>query len=197
VLNDLLLRLRAFFKGAAVDREIDEELRFHVDRQIESYITAAIAAVHPDLVLAFRPLPDQVRDTLIQERLLATLSGFFGALALLLAGLGLYGITAYTVRRRRRNEIGIRMALGAASASVIRMILSRVVVLVVSGLLIGALASAWASRFVASLLYGVEPHDVATLAGASILLAAISALAGWLPARRAARIDPAVVLRES
>jgi putative ABC transport system permease protein len=159
-------------------------------------VAAAIAAVHPDLVLAFTPLADQVRATMIQERLLAMLSGFFGALALLLAGLGLYGITAYTISRRR-NEIGIRMALGAPSSNVIRLVLTRVVVLVVLGLLIGAAASAWGSRLVASLLYGVDPHDLWTLIGASSLLAAISALAGWLPARRAARIDPAAVLRES
>ena len=136
-----------------------------------------------------------MRDTLIQEGLLATLSGLVGALALLLAGLGLYGITAYTVSRRR-NEIAIRMALGAAPAGVVGLILTRVIVLVVLGLVIGSAASAWASRFVASLLYGIEPHDLATLAGASSLLAAISALAGWLPARRAASIDPAAVLRE-
>jgi putative ABC transport system permease protein len=159
-------------------------------------ITAAIAVVDPNLVLTFRPLADQVRDTLIQERLLATLSGFFGVLALLLAGLGLYGITAYTVSRRR-NEIGIRMALGATPAGIIRLILTRVCILVVLGIVIGSAASAWASRFVASLLYGIEPHDLVTLAGASSLLAAISALAGWLPARRAARIDLAAVLRES
>jgi putative ABC transport system permease protein len=159
-------------------------------------IAAAIAAVHPDLVLTFRLLGDQVKDTLIQERLLATLSAFFGALALLLAGLGLYGITAYTVSRRR-NEIGIRMALGAPPAGVIRLVLTRVFVLVVLGLVIGGAASAWGSRLVASLLYGIEPHDLGTLVGASSILAAICALAGWLPARRAARIDPAAVLRES
>ncbi len=163
---------------------------------IAKSVGAAIVAVHPDLVLTFRPLKDQVSATLVQERLLAMLSGFFGALALLLAGLGLYGITAYTISRRR-SEIGIRMALGATPAGVIGFVLTRLIVLLALGLIVGGTASAWASRFVASLLYGVEPHDLGTLLSASAVLAAVAALAGWLPARRAARIDPAVVLRES
>ena len=156
---------------------------------------AAIATVNPDLVLSFQPLDDQVSATLIQERLLATLSGFFGATALLLAGLGLYGVTSYAVSRRR-NEIGIRMALGAAPAGVIRLVLARVLTLVMAGGLLGVLGSVWASRFVATLLYGLEPHDPPTLIGAAALLAAVAAVAGYLPARRAARIDPAAVLRE-
>jgi ABC-type antimicrobial peptide transport system permease subunit len=159
-------------------------------------IAAAIGNVNPDLVLTFRRLADQVNATLIQERLLAMLSGFFGVLALLLAGLGLYGITSYAVSRRR-GEIGIRMALGAAPGGVIRLVLTRVLILVSLGVLIGGVASALASSFVATLLYGLEPHDPATLIGSAGLLAAAAGLAGWLPARRAARIDPAAVLRES
>jgi putative ABC transport system permease protein len=124
------------------------------------------------------------------------LAGFFGALALLLAGLGLYGVTSYAVSRRR-SEIGIRMALGAAPEAVIRLVLSRVSMLVGLGILIGAGMSSWASQFVATLLYGLEPRDPATLVGSAAVLAAVGAIAGWLPARRASRIDPAVVLRDS
>jgi putative ABC transport system permease protein len=159
-------------------------------------VAAALTAVNHDLTLTFRSLAKIVDESLAQERLLATLSGFFGGLALLLAGLGLYGLTAYAVARRR-SEIGIRMALGAAPASVIRLVLSRVTVLVALGVLVGAGVSLWASKFVASLLYGLEPRDPTTLIGAAVTLAAVGALAGWLPAWRASRIDPADVLRES
>ena len=159
-------------------------------------VTAAIATVDPNLALTFRPLSDQVNASLAQERIVAMLSGFFGALALLLAGLGLYGVTSYAVTRRRA-EIGIRMALGAAPAGVVRLVLSRVALLVGLGILVGAGASVWLSTFVSTLLYGLQPRDPATLAGAAITLAAVGALAGWLPAYRASRIDPATVLRDS
>jgi putative ABC transport system permease protein len=153
-------------------------------------------AVNPDLTLTFHPLADQVNESLAQDRLVAMLSGFFGALALLLAGLGLYGVTAYAVARRHA-EIGIRMALGAAPAAIVRLVLRRVSTLVGLGVTIGAGVSLWASKFVASLLYGLEPRDMTTLVGATITLAAVGALAAWLPARRASRVDPAHVLRES
>jgi putative ABC transport system permease protein len=159
-------------------------------------IAAAVNGVHPDLALTFRPLSDQVNASLAQERIVAMLSGFFGALALLLAGLGLYGVTSYAVTRRR-TEIGIRMALGAEPAGVVRLVLSRVSVLIGIGVAAGAGISVWASKFVASLLYGLEPRDPATLIGAAVTLAAIGAMAGWLPAYRASRIDPAEVLRDS
>lgn len=126
---------------------------------------------------------------------LIMLSGFFGALALLLAGIGLYGVTSYAVSRRR-TEIGIRMALGADAGGVVRLVLRRVAVLVGIGVILGTGISIWASRFVGTLLYGLEPRDPTTLIGAALVLATIGALAGWLPARRAARIDPAEALRQ-
>jgi putative ABC transport system permease protein len=158
--------------------------------------TLALHGVNRDLVLTFRPVADQVNESLAQDRLVAMLSGFFGALALLLAALGLYGITWYAVARRR-TEIGIRMALGAAPTNVIQLVLSRVLMLVGAGVLIGAAVSVSASRFVATLLYGLEPRDPATLVGAAGVLAAVGGLAGGLPAYRASRIDPAEVLREA
>jgi ABC-type antimicrobial peptide transport system permease subunit len=159
-------------------------------------IADAIAGVNKDLALTFRPLSDQISASLTQERIVAMLAGFFGALALLLAGLGLYGVTSYAVSRRR-TEIGIRMALGAAPAGVVRLVLSRISMLVGLGVVIGAGISLWASQFVATLLFQLEPRDPMTLAGSIAVLATVGAIAGWLPARRASRIDPAVVLRDS
>jgi putative ABC transport system permease protein len=159
-------------------------------------VAAAVGDVNKDLALTFRPLADQVNASLIQERVVAMLSGFFGGLALLLAGLGLYGVTSYAVSRRR-SEIGIRMALGAAPGGVVRLVLTRVALLVAVGVAIGAAVSLWASRFVDTLLYGLTPRDPVTIVAAAMVLASVGALSGWLPARRAARIDPAEVLRDS
>jgi putative ABC transport system permease protein len=159
-------------------------------------VAQAIARVNPDLAVTFRPLADQVNASLTQERLVAMLAGFFGALALLLAGLGLYGITAYAVSRRR-TEIGIRMALGAAPGGVVRLVLGRLTVLVGAGIAGGCALSLWAAQFVSTLLYGLQPRDPETMFAAASALAAVGALAGWLPAYRASRIDPAEVLRES
>jgi len=158
-------------------------------------VAAALAAVHPDITMSFRPLADQVNSSLIQERIVAMMSGFFGGLALLLAGLGLYGITSYAVSRRR-TELGIRMALGAGPGGVVRLVLQRVAILVGIGVIAGTIASWLLARFVATLLYGLQPRDPVTLAGAAFVLIAIGALAGWIPARRASHIDPARVLRE-
>jgi predicted lysophospholipase L1 biosynthesis ABC-type transport system permease subunit len=157
-------------------------------------VAAALAAVDPNLAVTFRPLDDFVHDALGQERLVALLSGFFGALALLLAGLGLYGLTSYAVSLRR-IEIGIRLALGAQRGGVVGLVLTRVAVLVGLGVVAGTALSVWASRFVATLLYDLAPGDPSTLAGAVVVLAAVGAAAGCVPAWRAARTDPATVLR--
>ena len=159
-------------------------------------VVAAIGRVDPDLSLTFTPLATQIDESLTQERLVAMLSGFFGALALLLAGIGLYGVTSYAVTRRV-GEIGIRLALGAEARDVVSLVLGRVFALVGLGVAAGLAASLWAARFAGSLVYGLPPRDPITLAGAALVLAAVGALAGWLPARRAARIDPAAVLRDA
>jgi ABC-type antimicrobial peptide transport system permease subunit len=156
----------------------------------------AIGRVDRDVSLTFRPLAAYVDGALVRERLLAMLSGFFGGLALLLAGLGLYGVTSYAVARRR-SEIGIRMALGAESSRVVSMVLRRIAVPVAVGLAGGSALSFWASRYVETLLYGLDARDPLTLAGAAAFLLVVSGLAAWIPARRAARIDPARVLRET
>jgi predicted permease len=155
----------------------------------------AIARVDSDIAITFTPLKQQIDAALVQERMMAMLSGWFSVLALLLSALGLYGVTAYAVNRRR-TEIGIRMAIGAAPARVVRLVLARVTVLLGLGVLIGTAASVWASKFIATLLYGLEPRDPATLISSAAVLAAVGALAGSLPAYRASRLDPAQVLRE-
>jgi ABC-type antimicrobial peptide transport system permease subunit len=158
-------------------------------------LAAALSQVHGDLRVTLRPLEDHVDAALTQERVVATLAAFFGGLALLLAGLGLYGVTSYTVSLRR-TEIGIRMALGAAPAGVVILVVRRAALLISAGIVAGVAVSLWASRFVSPLLFGLEPHDPATLAAATSLLAMMGVMAGWLPARRASRIDPARVLRD-
>jgi putative ABC transport system permease protein len=164
--------------------------------QLSHAIGAALTAIDPDLAFNVRSFDEQVNASLTQERIVALLSAVFGGLALLLAGLGLYGVTSYAVSRRR-TEIGIRVALGAAPGGVVRLVLTRVVMLVAAGTVIGAGISVWASTFVASLLYGLEPHDPITIAGAALILLTVGAAAGWQPAYRASRIDPAEVLRAS
>lgn len=158
-------------------------------------ISEELTTTEPDLVFGFQSMADQVSALLTQERVVALLSGLFGAVALLLAGLGLYGMTAYSVATRRA-EIGIRMALGADRAQVLWLVLSRVGALVGIGIIIGVAVSAWAAQFVASLLFGLQPRDPVTLGGAVIALAAAAAVAAWLPARRTSGIDPSEVLRE-
>jgi putative ABC transport system permease protein len=158
-------------------------------------IAASLAAVDRNLSVMFLPLAEQVAADLVRERVLALLSGLFGALALLLAAIGLYGVTAYAVSRRRL-EIGIRMALGAHAPAVMRLVLGRAATLVGLGLVVGVVLSFWASRLVGTLLYGLEPRDMTTLVVAVAVLATVGTLAAWLPARRAAQIDPAQVLRE-
>jgi len=159
-------------------------------------LTSTLHAIDPDLTLSFRPVADQVNEALAQDRLVAVLSAFFGALALLLAAVGLYGVTAYAVAQRR-FEIGIRMALGATAPVIARAVLARVAALVAAGVVIGAVVSVWATRFAASLLYGVSPRDPKTFTTATVVLAVVAALAAWLPAYRASHTDPAAVLRES
>jgi predicted permease len=158
-------------------------------------ITAAVSDVDGSLSLTFKLLSEQVGAALMRERIVAWLSGFFGGLALLLAGIGLYGVTSYAVSRRRA-EIGVRMALGAQASRVVRMVLGRALHLVALGIVIGSAASLWMARFVGSLLFGLETNDPVTLIGAAGALLAVGLLAAGLPARRASRIDPAQVLRE-
>lgn len=139
-------------------------------------------------------LSDEARASLTRERLLSILASFFGALALLLACIGLYGIMAYGVMRRTR-EIGIRLAIGATQASVMWMVLREMLIVVVIGVVAGVVAVVPAGRFVRSQLFGVTPADPIAIGVAIVLLLLVAAAAGYLPARRATRVDPVLALR--
>ncbi|HEX6463133.1 MAG TPA: FtsX-like permease family protein, partial [Vicinamibacterales bacterium] len=128
------------------------------------------------------------------ERLVAKLSAAFGALALVLAAIGLYGVMSYSVARRTA-EIGVRMALGASQRSVASMILMEIVVLVAIGSALGAALALGLARFVGSLIFGLAPHDPVTFTVSVAVLLVVGIIAGYVPARRAARIDPMVALR--
>ena len=139
-------------------------------------------------------LSDQLRENLNQERLIAQLVSFFGALALILACIGLYGVMAHGVARRT-NEIGIRMALGAGGGNIAWMILRETLYLVLAGLLIGIPAALLGARLISSQLFGMSATDPLTLVAAAIVLTLVALLAGYLPARRAARVNPLNALR--
>jgi putative ABC transport system permease protein len=158
-------------------------------------IRAAVGAVDPGISLTFRSFETQIEDSLMQPRLVALLSSFFGFLALLLAMVGLYGLISYSATRRSA-EIGIRIALGAQARAVVWLVLRDVVVMLAGGVLLGLAGSLAAGRLITSLLFGMHPTDPTTIASAAILLCAAALLAGYLPARRAAGIDPMRALRE-
>jgi predicted permease len=162
---------------------------------VSSAVASLVRDVHPMIVVNFQTMQAQLEDSILRERLMAKLSGFFGGLAALIAMIGLYGVMSYTVARRR-NEIGIRMALGADRTQVVKMIMGDAGVLLAIGLGIGTLSSLGAARAASALLFGVQPHDPATLAMAAGTLAAVAALASYLPALRASRLEPTVALRD-
>jgi putative ABC transport system permease protein len=153
-----------------------------------------IGNMNPSIDLDFKVMRTRIRESLLQDQLMATLSGFFGFLAALLAAIGLYGVISYMVVQRTK-EIGIRMAIGAERVDVLRLVLREAGMLTVAGLLIGAalaLASAQAAR---SLLYGLKPRDPITLLAAVVLLSAVAAFASFWPAYRASKLDPLIALR--
>ena len=188
----------AFFPIAQIP-ENDEEENFEIrstapPTALISAVQESIAMVNKEIPLEFHTLRQQVDDSLVQERLLATLSGFFGGLALLLAMIGLYGALSYLVTLRRR-EFGIRMALGALPQSILGLVMRDLAVVLIGGVGAGAGLSFLTVRLLQKMLFGLSPHDPATIAAAIGLLSAVALLAGYLPARRAMRVDPIVALR--
>jgi predicted permease len=158
-------------------------------------VRAAIRRVDPSLpVFNLRTQADQIRRSLAQERLFANLALLLGAVTLALAGIGLYGLLAYAVTRRT-PEIGVRIALGAERRQVRWMILRQSLVLVTLGLLVGIPAAAASARFIESLLFGLSPSDPRAIAAAATVLVAVALVAAYVPARRAARINPLTALR--
>jgi ABC-type antimicrobial peptide transport system permease subunit len=160
-----------------------------------STIRKEIQAVDKNLeVTSIRTVPQILDQALVQEGLLAKLSSFFGLLALLLACIGLYGVMSYDVARRT-HEIGVRMALGAPGGAVLRMVLREMLWLLTLGLLFGLAGAVATTKLIESLLFGLAPTDPPTLTLAVLLLLGVATITAWLPARRAARIDPLIALR--
>jgi predicted permease len=154
-----------------------------------------LSQVHPELLVEFRMLDLEIRQSLLRERLMANLSGAFGLLAALLSALGLYGVMSYMVARRR-SEIGVRMAMGAMWSDIVRLVFREAGALVAAGLVIGIVFSFGVTRYAESLLFGLKAHDPVTFAGACVLLLLTALLATAIPARRAVALDPAVTLRD-
>jgi hypothetical protein len=275
MMRTLLLRIAGLFRRRALDRRLDEELRFHLDMETEANrrrgMTAQEAGLAarrefggveqtkeiyrdrrglPTIELLVRDLLYGVRtlrrspgftaiavlslalgigantaqmlaairretqsfdgnlkivslaavsrlieQSIVEERLIAELSGFFGVLALLLAATGLYGVMAYAMSRRA-SEIGLRMTLGADRRDVIRMVLRETLLLVAAGVAVGLPVALAAGRLVAATLAQLSASDPATLAGATLVLLLVALAAGWAPAYRASRIDPLSALRQ-
>jgi predicted permease len=158
-------------------------------------VKAAAAEVNPTMSLDFRSLSRQLQDSLLRERLMATLSGAFALLAGLLATLGLYGVISYMVARRQ-NEIGVRMALGADRARVVRLVMREAVWLLAVGLIFGIAITLAAGRFAAALLFGLKPYDPVSMLSGVLLMAIVALGASYFPALRAAALDPMTALRD-
>ena len=161
---------------------------------VEHGLAGALRKADPAIGFTFGTFEQLVAATVTQERLIALVSAFFGGLALLLAAVGLYGIVSHAVRARQK-EIGLRIALGATPSSILGIVFQSVGVLIAAGLALGLAGSLWAARFVEALLFQLEPRDPVTFAGGAAVLVAVGAVAAWLPARRAGRIDPVAALR--
>ena len=144
--------------------------------------------------LEFHTLAEQVDDSMVKERMLALLSGFFGALALLLAMIGLYGTLSYLVAQRQR-EFGIRMALGAEGGAILRLVMRSVISVLALGVAAGLAISLATTRVLQSMLFGLGPRDTVTIVAAVVMLSLVALAAGYLPARRATKVDPMVALR--
>jgi putative ABC transport system permease protein len=154
----------------------------------------SVGSMNPGINLEFKVLKTRIHESLLQDELMATLSGFFGFLAALLAAIGLYGVISYMVVQRTK-EIGIRMAIGAERVDVLKLILNEATVLTVTGLVIGAGLALGAAQAAKSLLYGLKPRDPITLLAAVVVLSAVAAFASFLPAYRASKLDPLIALR--
>jgi predicted permease len=180
---DFTLGMSVYIRTAREPEQIFSAAR-HAVQQIDATLP----------VVDMKTLEKQVDNSLVTERLVATLSSAFGVLATLLASIGLYGVMAYTVARRTR-EIGIRMALGAATGSVVWLVMKEVLVLVGVGIVLGLGASWGLTRYVQKQLYGIQPNDLMTIVLATIVIASVALAAGYVPARRATRVDPIRALR--
>jgi predicted permease len=189
----------AYFPLSQIQKNVDEDSTFEIRTAMTPSalipaVREAMGRVNKLASLQFTTLKQEADDSVAQQHLMAVLSGFFGGLALLLTAIGLYGVMAYVVTQRT-HEIGIRMALGAQQASILRLVIRDAATVLVAGVAAGLLGSIWISRFVKDLLFRVAPNDPSTLALAIVVLVAIALFACYVPARRATRVDPMVALR--
>ncbi len=161
---------------------------------VSSAVAGVVDSFAYQFVIRSMTLEEAQAQSLVEERLSAMISAFFGIFALLLACIGLYGLLAQAVTRRTR-EIGIRMALGAQPRTILQLVLRQALVLSLVGIALGVLLSLAASRLIAAMLYGISPDDALSIAGASLALLTVALIAGYLPARRATRVDPMSALR--
>jgi ABC-type antimicrobial peptide transport system permease subunit len=180
------------------DPSLDQQIVIRSDADVTSLIPEiklAVAQTDPSLVLTFQVLKTTIREGLTRERMMATLSGFFGVLAAVLAMMGLYGVVSYMVIRRR-TELGIRMALGATRSEILGLIMREAATLLLIGLITGTVLAILLGTTARSLLFNLSPTDPLTLAAAAGGLALTATLASLIPARRAANADPMRALRE-
>ena len=161
---------------------------------LEKTIGHEVESLGHEYVIRTRTVAQTIDAELVEERVTAMLSGFFAALALLLASIGLYGLMSYTVTRRTR-EIGIRVAVGAQRRDILWIVLRETLTLAGTGLAIGIPCAIAACRLISNMLFGLSPSDLSTIVAVSLLLLLVALIAGYLPARRASAIDPIVALR--
>jgi predicted permease len=174
----------------------DLEVRYTGDfTPVAAAVQQTIRSIDRNLpVTHVTTLGEQVDRSITNERLVAQLSAFFGLLAVFLSCIGIYGVMSYVITKRT-NEIGIRMALGAARSNMLWLVLREILILVSIGIVIGVPATLAGDRLVSNMLFGLKPTDPATIISATVLLLIVAAIAGYLPARRASRVDPMVALR--
>jgi putative ABC transport system permease protein len=189
----------AYFPLSQIQKNVSEYTAFEIRTAMPPSalipaIRDAMASVNTLTSLQFTTLKREADDSILQQHLMAVLSGFFGGLALLLTAIGLYGVMAYVVTLRT-HEIGIRMALGAQRSSILGFVLRDALTVLAAGIAAGLLGSIWISRLAKGLLFGLKPNDPSTLVLALIVLVAVALLATYIPARRAMRVDPMVALR--
>jgi predicted permease len=169
-------------------------LHYAASPEIATRVETQVAQFNPEIEAEFRLFRKNIQKGMIQERMMAFLSGAFGTLAIFLTAIGLYGVVSYIVAMRK-NEIGIRMALGASAADIVGTIIRQTLWMLAMGIALGVVLSIATTRGASSLLFGIQPNDVFSVLGAALFLVAVGLFAGYVPAQRASRLDPSSAIR--